>query len=123
MLYLSLALPIIFIGKLSFAQLQFIENKGQWDNRVNFKSDISTGAIFLQKNGFSVVLHNPDDLKKFSDHMHGNLNTDSNTSISKISTSRLGPTSINDNYVIRSHAYRVNFLGASKNVEVQPDKA
>ena len=123
MLYLSLALPIIFIGKLSFAQLQFIENKGQWDNRVNFKSDISTGAIFLQKNGFSVVLHNSDDLKKFVDHMHGNLNTDSNTSISKISTSRLGPTSINDNYVIRSHAYRVNFLGASKNVEAQPDKA
>src|SRR5665647_3546265 len=87
--YLSLTLPIIFIGKASFAQLEFIENKGQWDNEVDFKSDIPTGAFFLQKNGFSVVLHNTDDLKNFSDHMHGHLKTDSDKNDSKNSRDKL----------------------------------
>ncbi len=122
MFYTSLILPIIFVGQCSFAQLHFVENKGQWDTRVNFKSDISTGAIFIEKNGFSVVLHNSDDLKIFSDHMHGRFIIDSNNSgTAKNSDSRLVLPNKN-NYVIHSHAYRVNFIGASNNVVAQPDK-
>ena len=120
--YFSFALPVIFAGSTSFAQLQFIENKGQWDNRVAFKSDISNGAFFLQKNGFSVVLHNADDLKNFSDHQHTYLTIDSNKAAAKNNTGR-SSRSQNDNFIIRSHAYRVNFLGASNNVQATPDKA
>ena len=123
---LSLTLPIIFIGKSSVAQLQFIENKGQWDNRVSFKSDISNGAFFLQKNGFTVVLHNTDDLQNLSNRMHGHLDVDSST-ISQTknynSKSSIPKNPSIDNIVIRSHAYRVNFIGASMNTESQPDKA
>jgi gliding motility-associated-like protein len=120
---LSLALPMIFAGNTSFAQLQFVENKGQWDSRVNFKTDMPAGAIFLQKNGFSVVLHNTEDLKKFSEHMHGHLQTDSNSGAEINNAARLVTVPQNDNYIVRSHAYRVNFLGASANAETQPDKA
>ena len=119
--YLSLSLSIIFVGKSAFAQLQFIENKGQWDNRVVFKSDISNGAFFLQKNGFSVVLHNTDDLKNFSDHQHGHLTINNNTGVTK-NNSRLSLPK-NNNLIVRSHAYRVNFLAALNNAEVLPDKA
>ncbi|MDN3654589.1 PKD domain-containing protein [Ferruginibacter paludis] len=114
---------IIFIGSRSFAQLQFIENKGQWDSRADFKSEISTGAFFLQKNGFSVVLRNADDLKKLADQMHGKLNTDS-TSGSAAARTIPGkfPATANDAIVIHSHAYRVNFLGASATAKASPDK-
>ena len=119
--YLLLASSIIFIGGPCFAQLQFIENKGQWDSRADFKSEISTGAFFLQKDGFSVVLHNSDDLKKLADQMHGHLSTDSNSAASRTDNSKSSLPK-NDNLVIHSHAYRVNFLGASKTTEARPDK-
>jgi gliding motility-associated-like protein len=118
--YLSLTITILFIGKTSFAQLEFIENKGQWNNRVAFKSDISTGAFFIEKNGFSVALHNADDLKNFTDYMHGHVTADSNRNDDKNSSRSFVPQ--NNNLVIRSHAYRVSFSGASNNVEAQPDK-
>lgn len=122
LLYCSLILTIIFISNSSIAQLQFIENKGQWDNKVAFKTDIPNGAFFLQKNGFSVVLHNTDDLKNLFDHEHGDMKADSNVGGVKNISSRssLPPKK---NLSIRSHAYRVNFLGASNNAEAQPDKA
>ena len=120
--YSSFFLPFILAGLSSFAQLQFIENKGQWDSKVAFKSDISNGAFFLQKNGFSVVLHNEDDLKNFSDHQHNHLNIDSNRAVSKNNNNRSSLPQ-KDNFIIRSHAYQVNFLGASTNVQITPDKA
>jgi gliding motility-associated-like protein len=121
MLYLLFVSSIIFAGGTCFAQLQFIENKGQWDSRAQFKSEISTGAFFLQKNGFSVVLHNSDDLKKLADQMHGHLGTDSNTVESRTINSKSSLPK-NNNLVIHSHAYSVNFLGASNTTEARPDK-
>jgi hypothetical protein len=46
------------------AQMEFIQNKGQWDSRVEYRGDFSTGSFFLENQGFTVVLHNADDLKK-----------------------------------------------------------
>ena len=120
-------LPIIFIGQTSYGQLQFIENKGQWDKAVDFKSDISTGAFFLQKNGFTVVLHNTTDMQNFSDHMHGHEINDSikihvgNTSNTGTNNTKTAVS--NTSFTIHSHAYKVSFSGASANVEAQPDKA
>jgi len=116
----------ILIGHSTYAQLQFIENKGQWDNRVNFKSDISNGAFFLQKSGFTVLLHNTDDLKKYTEHIHGYYKSDSTKSINNSSTAKVSGTKLptqNVNYTIHSHAYRVIFSGASNNPEIVPDKA
>ena len=121
-----LFLSLLFTGKYSFAQLQFIENKGQWNSNVNFWSDINSGAFFLEKNGFTVLLQNSDDLRIFSDHIHGHLKTDSSNSSTALSKNRIlisSPQMQNDNFVIRSHAYKVSFAGSSKNVEVQSDKA
>ena len=120
---LIIASSITFIGVNAFAQLQFIENKGQWDSRVDFKSEISTGAFFLQKNGFSVVVHNADDLKKMADQMHGHLNADSATTPESRVNSVASSIAQNEQLVIHSHAYRVNFLGASSTVQASPDKA
>ena len=102
-----------FVGHLCFAQLQFIENKGQWDKAIDFRSDIQNGSFFLQKTGFTVLLQNEKDLETFADQMHGHNKPDEK-----------GNYLINTNPItIHSHAYRVNFLGASGLLSVLPDKA
>lgn len=100
------------------AQLQFIENKGQWDSRVNFKSEISTGAFFMERNGFVVVQHNLQDLTSLADITHGH-NKKVETAYNIASKTVLP----NKDFILRSHAYRVNFINASKRAFAVPDKA
>ena len=129
-IYSLLILVTVFEGKLSFAQLQFIENKGQWQKEVDFKSDISNGGFFLQKNGFTVLLHNEGDMKAFEDHMHGHQTNDSikirpagtSNPASSGNNKSISPQQ-NNGFTIRSHAYRVSFLNASASAKAQPDKA
>jgi hypothetical protein len=48
----------------SFGQyFQFIENRGQWDKSVKYKTDFKGGALFLKSSGYKVILHDKDDLK------------------------------------------------------------
>ncbi|RZA01469.1 MAG: hypothetical protein EOO68_10375, partial [Moraxellaceae bacterium] len=54
----------ILLPALVQAQMEFVENKGQWHSNVKFKGDFNTGAFFLEDKGFSVMLHNADDIKR-----------------------------------------------------------
>jgi hypothetical protein len=58
-------LSFVFTVQHLQAQMEFIQNKGQWDSRVEYRGDFSTGSFFLENQGFTVVLHNVDDLKKY----------------------------------------------------------
>ncbi|MFT3680297.1 MAG: PKD domain-containing protein [Ferruginibacter sp.] len=119
---------LLFIVTSASAQLQFTENKGQWGSQFDFKTDFRTGSFYLQKSGFSVLLYNESDLENFSYQMHGHMHTDdaalpnanSNTA-ARVATPTLPP--LTEKLRLRSHAYRVNFLGASGNVAAMPDKA
>jgi hypothetical protein len=54
------------------SSFEFIENKGQWNNAVTFKGELTSGSFYLQKKGFTVSLHHPKDLQLFMDnHEHG----------------------------------------------------
>jgi len=89
------------------AQLEFIQNKGQWDSRVEFRGDFSSGSLFLENQGFTVLIHNTADLKKISDQIHGhNPNT----------------TTTGQPIILNSHAYKVKFLGGSSFTRNIPDK-
>ncbi|HLK30548.1 MAG TPA: PKD domain-containing protein [Puia sp.] len=98
------------------SNLEFTENKGQWDSRVKFKADFGGGAFFLQKNGFTVLLHNPDDLMRMRQAHNGRR--------IKILTKQNKQTrnSEDSSLLVRSHAYRVAFVGANENPEIVPDK-
>ena len=89
------------------AQVEFVENKGQWDNRVNYRGDFAGGAFFLENHGFTVLLHNPSDLQKVSEIIHGH------------NTPFVGAP-----VTLHSHAYKVNFEGAAslKTMRRVPDK-
>ncbi|MBK5270917.1 MAG: hypothetical protein JJE22_07885, partial [Bacteroidia bacterium] len=82
----------------SYNNIEFIENKGQWDSQVKYKGDVNAGAFFIRSTGFTVLQHNQKDLQVVQDMMHGH--NDEGT-----------PVSRNQSLKLRSHAYKVDFLG------------
>ncbi len=129
-----LLLSLLLIAQVSRAQyIQFIENKGQWDNRVNYAGEINGGGFFLEKNGYRVLLTNSDDWEKIADHYSGHThNTSSNLPVltnngkswQADSKNKAGNGSPKDSaLILHSHAYEVSFLNASASPETAPDKA
>lgn len=97
----------LLISATANAQAEFIQNKGQWDSRVEYRADFGSGSFFLENQGFTVAVHNVADLKNLSEQLHGH-NANSAT---------LGqPITVN------SHAYKVKFLGGRSFVQNVPDK-
>lgn len=99
---------ILLAGIVSknFAQTQFVENKGQWDDKVKFRTDFPGGSFFLQSKGFRVMLHNAEDMNYLSAFMHGNAK----------------PLPPGTPFILHSHAYDVDFLGASPTIQAVPEK-
>jgi gliding motility-associated-like protein len=105
------------------SNLEFVENKGQWDSRVAFKADIGTGSFFLQKKGFTVVLLNPEDVLRVQRFHHGSIRNNVQSPAKTENAKNVSVESSNNGTVVHTHAYRVSFLDANENVEILPDKA
>ena len=60
--------------KAQYSNIEFVENKGQWDNRIKFLGQVSAGMFSVEQNGFMVVQHKPEDWAKLGElaHHHGN---------------------------------------------------
>jgi hypothetical protein len=93
--------------KPASAQIDFVENKGQWNDKIQYKADMSAGAFFLEENSFSVLMHNPEEMQLMHDLEHGHPNKKTDPSAK---------------YTLHSFFYRVNFLGASKRTETGSGK-
>ncbi|MBC7904505.1 MAG: PKD domain-containing protein [Gemmatimonadaceae bacterium] len=109
------------------SNFDFVENKGQWDSRVKFTGDIGAGGFFLQQKGFTVDLKSRADLEKILHRHHPGSNAKSvSTAAAKTPAAPLGgPDGLrlkNDSFLIRSHAYQVEFVGASESAQIQPEK-
>lgn len=96
-----------------YGNVQFIENKGQWDSRVLYMAQVPSGAIYIHKSGYTVVQHNPKDWEKLYDVAHGHSANNAGADL------RLN----NAGFEVKSHAYTVNFLDASSKQQVIADKA
>jgi gliding motility-associated-like protein len=102
---------------------------------------MNIGAFFLQKTGFTVLLHNADDLVRMTNAHHGVMapvsgggDADAGGGKKKAAASvspiaRVGQDggggtggTAPGEVAVRSHAYRVSFVGASDNVTIIPDK-
>lgn len=94
-----------------FNNIEFIENKGQWDSRVKFKGDVNAGAVFIRSSGFTILQHNKQDYAAVESFLHKH-------------NDNAGATSMRTDgkMVIRSHAYDVDFIGASPTMQVISDK-
>lgn len=101
-----LLLLTCLVAKTAFSQnIEFVENKGQWDSRVKFMGDFGASAFFIHQNGYTVLQNHPGDWEEVvsKDHKHGGKKgTEKKT--------------------LRSHAYKVEFLGGNPNPEIIADK-
>lgn len=98
----------------NYSNIEFVENKGQWDDRVKFQGKTGGGAIFVRSTGFTIVQHNPQDFANLSNRLH-------EQGLIGGSAEHSAKPGEND-LVLRSHAWNVDFVGASPNMQVMPDK-
>ncbi|MEO6612384.1 MAG: PKD domain-containing protein [Chitinophagaceae bacterium] len=104
-----LIIPTLVVRAQSYNNIEFIENKGQWDSRVKYLGKVSNGDFYIREGGFTVVQHNPVDFANVARFLHG-----------QTMDGRL--VTVNDKIVLHSHAYHVDFLGASPDIKEVPDK-
>ena len=97
----------LLISKDVKAQMEFVENKGQWNSNVNYRGDFNTGSFFIENKGFTVLMHDAKDVQSLSEITHGH-NTNKELSSQPI--------------IFHSFAYKVKFLGASPKIQSVPDK-
>lgn len=97
-------------GFLALAQnnIEFVENKGQWDNQVRFMGRVANGAFYIHRDGFTVLQQNGDDLQKLHTAMHDHI----------LNGQPVQGQTIN----VRAHSYRVSFLGGNEKAELAADK-
>jgi len=96
----------------AFSQnIEFIENKGQWDSRVKYMGRVEGGAFYVHQDGFTVQQHDPTDWAKLTASLH---NHDENGD----ALSRKA----GQEFTLKSHAYRVNFLGGATKPQIIADK-
>ena len=111
--------------------LEFVENKGQWDSRVQFKGQLLTGSFTLKTDGgYKMTLLNHDDVAALGNLVHnhkaetvsggGGNGGDKEQAVTSSNVAR----SINNNsdIIIHGHVYEVKFLNGNPNPVVVPDK-
>lgn len=122
--FILFILSLVYLLRLSaqenYNALEFVENKGQWDEKVNFKGVLSNGAFFIRKTGLTVVQHDKEDMARLSESAHGKHEGVTVAVASK--HPKLGKPGPEPNQVLRSHAYTMDFVGASQNPVILPDK-
>jgi len=110
--------------------LEFVENKGQWDNNISFKANLSCGAFVLKPDGgYRVTQHNPAEMKAIADYYHGDSNQGNETTAGPDKPGTLAVAQ-NKSFVgitetsltLHSHAYEVKFLNANPHPQIVPDK-
>ncbi len=111
--YLVLGCTAVF--SQSYSNIEFVENKGQWDSRVKFKGDVSYGSFFLRSGGFTVLQHNREDMDRITrligQHDHPKEGQPARSTVSS-----------DEKIILRSHSYNVDFIGANPSMTIVPDK-
>lgn len=90
---------------LSFAlkaQGSFIENKGQWPERVEYKMDGSLHQVYFEKDGFKFNLVAAEDMYGSSVHHKGHSHKERNLDF------------------VKAHAYKMKFVDANPDPEITP---
>ena len=83
-----------------FCYLNFIENKGQWNNKVIYQSDFRGGRLFLERNALTYVFYPPGGVDRFHPHAGGLTDTIGNT--------------------LTFQAIRMDFLNSTTNPTIEP---
>lgn len=93
--------------------IEFVENKGQWNSKATFGVNINNGNFFLEQSGYKVVLNNAGDIAAIAGYFSGH----------HIKSDQLKENSPGEKLMLHSHAYEVKFKGASLEHEIIPEDA
>lgn len=110
--HLILFIPLVTLFFRASAQntrnIEFIENKGQWDSRVQYMGDVSNGAVFIRAGGITMLQYDRVAFANFSKKLHDD------------------PSAVSDKSggspQIPYHAWDIDFAGASLQAKLVPDK-
>ena len=101
---------LLILGNLLSAQnIEFIENKGQWDKKVLFLGQVSAGAFYIHPDGFSVLQHKSDEWELLQKSLHD-----------KSVNGR--PLTPDITLTVHSHMYTVKFKNSNPQARVIADK-
>ncbi len=98
--------------------LEFIENKGQWDKTISFRGELTTGAFSLKADGgYRLMQYDTTNLKGLYNKIHPhNLPVEA-------SENRDETNIVEDfNYTLKGHVYEVKFVNANPSPIALPDK-
>lgn len=90
-LFFSYSLSPFFLWAAGGGEARFIENKGQWNEKVVFKADVGQGSLFLEKNCFTYSFYD-------------------NSAIAKMHLGEILPEA---EWKIKYHAFKIHFLNSS----------
>jgi len=90
-----------FCVRAQNAPLEFIENRGQWEEPFLFKATATAADIYLEPAGITYLLSAADNATKIHDLKHGHLK---------------------DPQTLKYHAYRVHFEGGARAEKVEAGK-
>ncbi|MBC8045578.1 MAG: gliding motility-associated C-terminal domain-containing protein [Fimbriimonadaceae bacterium] len=95
-LFSSCILLPSFANQAKTGDLQFIQNNGQWNNKVELKADVYGGTLFLEKNCLTWNFSTISEVTQHTDH----------------------PNTSNTNNTVKGHAFKTYFLHANNNVQI-----
>lgn len=99
---MRLALLFVLISITAFGQdthgLRFIENKGQWNNNIDFQARVPGGRVGVSATGFSVLLLDLEEMEHRHMAGHGAINESTGQSATE---------------PVDGHYFRINLLGAN----------
>src|SRR5690349_7808083 len=128
LLILSSLFSLEMLGQSNLTAFDFIENQGQWDNQVTYKTDIGNGALFLRRTGFTILQHHPQDLIEIAEKVHGHAAAGLSADKQVDYKSGKGNPSTNPipeagaAFTLRSHAYTMNLVGSNPKSTPAPEK-
>ncbi len=116
--FLFIALLLSATNALCQQNLEFIENKGQWDKNISFRGELTTGIFALKPDGgYRLLQYDTTCLKGLFNKIHPH-SLPTSTSEEKEETSNGGDF----NYTIKGHVYEIKFINSNPSPIAQPDK-
>lgn len=97
---LLLILSAFILNGFSQSNVEFVENQGQWNENVLYKTDIQGGTMWVESNTLTYDFVSQEDMDDFNVGWHGENRED-----------------FLDNFIVNHHAYKVNFIGANNSVD------
>lgn len=137
LIFLVFNLSVLYLSAQSgYSNLEFVENKGQWDTTIKFRARMSAGTFFLRNGGYSVVLNDTSDLQRIHHLLHGKkaggTGGGKGSAVSVSSMTRNHPPNdgggsgdggAKPNYTLHSHLYNVTFENAHPHPEIVAEKS